>query len=86
MLDFIDWVTTSRELVHRAFAAESQDDDFAKIDGGSSSSSYAATSPQGSYYSQYSVNESTPLLSKTAEAELYLLATNFLLCELSSRI
>jgi hypothetical protein len=84
MLDFIDWVTTSQELIHRglglaaAAGAPAVDDDFAKIEEPLGSSTTSAAAAAAGYYPH---SETTPFLSKTAEAELYLLATNFLLCE-----
>ena len=72
------------------------DDDFARIDGekeSASSSSSSSSSPQDSSYYYYSPEDSSstasttvnrPFLSPTAEAELYLLATNFLLCKFQS--
>jgi hypothetical protein len=79
MFDFIELVTSSRQLIERALA---EDDDFAKIEndrGGNNDSilqqnTYSSAN-ENSYYT-----ESAPFFSKTAEAELYLLATNFLLC------
>lgn len=75
MFDFIELATSSRQLMERALAG---DDDFAKMEndrGNDSILHQTYSSSENSYYT-----ESTPFLSKTAEAELYLLATNFLLC------
>ena len=76
---------------------ETGDDDFARIDGeyeshptsSSAGAQQVPSSPSSSSSSYYygapedvtngSINR--PLLSPTAEAELYLLATNFLLCK-----
>ncbi len=73
MFDFIELATSSRYLIEQALVA---DDDFAKIENEAANDSILLqTSHENSFYT-----DSPPLLSKTAEAELYLLATNFLLC------
>lgn len=81
MFDFIELATSSRQLIERALA---EDDDFAKLDGNdgsgaTNSGAFAGVDFPGAGAVAYAA-ESTPILSKTAEAELYLLATNFLLC------
>jgi len=67
-----------------------EDDDFVKNMEPMTAPHYdyhsSTSSTTGEYYSFSSTNGSVgaataPLLSKTAEAELYLLATNFLLCK-----
>jgi len=74
MVDFLDLATSSRWLIERALSQ--QDDDFAQLDV-SSSSAASPTLPDDGY--SYGATETRPVLSKSAEAELYLLATNFLL-------
>jgi len=74
MVDFLDLATSSRWLIERALSQ--QDDDFAQLDV-SSSSAASPTLPDDGY--SYGGTETRPVLSKSAEAELYLLATNFLL-------
>lgn len=76
MVDFLDLATSSRWLIERALSQ--QDDDFAQLDV-SSSSAASPTLPDDGY--SYGATETRPVLSKSAEAELYLLATNFLLCK-----
>eukprot|EP00934_Nitzschia_sp_Nitz4_P007986 Nitzschia sp. Nitz4//scaffold99_size76975//23002//24863//NITZ4_005570-RA/size76975-snap-gene-0.0-mRNA-1//1//CDS//3329560832//7976//frame0 len=70
MFDFLDVASSSRFLLQRALG---EDDDFAKID------SYQASGGPAADATAYYATDSPPLLSKSAEAELYLLATNFLL-------
>jgi hypothetical protein len=72
-MDFIDWATTSQEWIHRGLAAVSGMD--------SSSGTPATTSSFQQAYPSFDSSAGPPLLSKTSEAELYLLATNFLLCK-----
>ena len=82
MVDFVDLANGHRYLLERIL---NTDDDFAKIE-----NDYPAASTNGYSYetaaqSQSALDSSyytgsTPVLSKSAEAELYLLATNFLLC------
>lgn len=82
MYDFVDLALTSRQLIDRALAA---DDDFAKIEndtGNNDAGSMGMGTSSSPYYGQaISSSDATPFLSKSAEAELYLLATNFLLCK-----
>ena len=82
MVDFVDLANGHRYLLERILDA---DDDFAKIENDYPSQS-TTTSVQ--YYdasqSQSALDSyigATPVLSKSAKAELYLLATNFLLCK-----
>ena len=61
------------------------DDDFGRIDNDNPSQSTMTSNVQynGASQTQSAMDSyigSTPVLSKSAEAELYLLATNFLLC------
>jgi hypothetical protein len=73
MFDFVELATSSRRLIARALA---EDDDFTSME------NEATTTTVFEQVSEtFSYTESPPLLSKTAEAELYLLATNFLLCK-----
>eukprot|EP00978_Attheya_sp_CCMP212_P039640 scaffold207977_cov55-Attheya_sp.AAC.4 len=88
-MDFIDLASSSRALIDR-FLAESEDDDFSHLSGGGASHSAApaavASGAQGTadsayYGGQTSDDENRPLLSPAAETELFMLATNFLLCK-----
>ena len=74
MFDFVEIATSSRRLIARALA---EDDDFTNIE---NEATKANVLDQVTFES-FSYTDSPPLLSKTAEAELYLLATNFLLCK-----
>jgi len=87
-MDFVEWAESSRWLLQRVMSVA--DDDFAKLENdipndipsGSMSNAYTAasySSPMSTYASEVATR---PFLNKTSEAELYLLATNFLLCEL----
>lgn len=83
MVDFVDLANGHRYLLGRILDA---DDDFAKIDypsqpqQASSTTAYYDATSQSQSPMDYAYVGSTPVLSKSAEAELYLLATNFLLC------
>ena len=77
MFDFVEIATSSRRLIARALA---EDDDFTSIENEATTTTVL---DQVTYDSFSAYTESPPLLSKTAEAELYLLATNFLLCKLA---
>merc|ERR1719343_1647661 len=84
MADFIDVVESSRWLVDRALSS-SGDDDFVNLE----TETHAAASsvdPNDNILhalvndeSYYTSTSTSPFLSKSAEVELYLLATNFLL-------
>ena len=74
MFDFVEIATSSRRLIARALA---EDDDFTNIE----NEVTKATVLDQVTSESFSYTDSPPLLSKTAEAELYLLATNFLLCK-----
>ena len=82
MVDFLDVATSSRWIIDRMLG-DAGDDDFAQLD--TSSSSSGAIHESGATYhadaSTAAVTSTRPFLSKSAEAELYLLATNFLLCK-----
>lgn len=90
-MDFVDLANdmsaVTQSLLRHLTTAEEGDDDFARLDGEyhSSSAHQMAAAPaqqvQGSdaYYEDPTVPLKQPFLSPTAEAELYLLATNFLL-------
>lgn len=84
MVDFLDLATTSRWMIQRALGE--QDDDFSKIDSDANSpdNDSILTQLQEQSDSTYQSTETRPFLSKSAEAELYLLATNFLLCKKES--
>ncbi|CAJ1965345.1 unnamed protein product [Cylindrotheca closterium] len=83
MVDFVDLANGHRYLLERILGAA--DDDFAKIENdypASNGFQYETTTAQSSQSALDSSSYytgSTPVLSKSAEAELYLLATNFLL-------
>ena len=86
MVDFIDIAESSRFVIDR-FLRES-DDDFVNLEtnvGSSPLSQETKTQPANGNFLNALVNEESymvtstrPFLSKSAEAELYLLATNFL--------
>ena len=92
-MDFVDLANdmsaVTQSLLRHLTTSEEGDDDFARLDGEyHSSSAHQAVPPTDQQYpdSQYyapdpSVPLKQPLLSPTAEGELYLLATNFLLCK-----
>lgn len=87
-MDFISLAETAWSF-HRQLSGE--DDDFAKFSGGGESSSSGATFVASASTVDASANmqdeggpldnAARPLLSPSAEAELFLLATNFLLCK-----
>ncbi|MGK3738722.1 MAG: hypothetical protein ACI90V_005569 [Bacillariaceae sp.] len=92
MADFIDIVESSRWLIDRVLSSQ-ENDDFANLESGSTSAQQtteiqsAASSNTNDNILNAFVNEDnisytatspSPFLSKSAEAELYLLATNFL--------
>lgn len=94
-MDFISIADTAWSL-HRKLASgnSGEDDDFAEISGGGSDSlSSASTSGQtlgldtsSMHVAQDEIgvltgDQTRPFLSPSAEAELLLLATNFLLCK-----
>lgn len=85
-----DMNTVTKSLLRHLTTAEDGDDDFARIDGEHESVHSPSVYPQtsesqpGQGMSYYTVEDPAmltkqPFLSPTAEAELYLLATNFLL-------
>lgn len=84
MADFIDIVESSRWLIDRALAA-SDTDDFVKIETETQSitEAAAAATPNDNILHELVKDDpyttANPYLSKSAEVELYLLATNFLL-------
>jgi hypothetical protein len=81
MTDFIELASSSRWLLDRVLG---EDDDFAKLEYNEGNN--AATPPDDSILNSVPYSNETsgpgPFLSKSAEAELYLLATNFLLCKI----
>jgi hypothetical protein len=83
MADFIDIVESSRWLIDRALSA-SDTDDFVKIETETQSitETAAAATPNDNILHALVNDEpytsTNPYLSKSAEVELYLLATNFL--------
>jgi len=86
MADFFDIVEGNRWVINR-FLSSSESDDFVNI--GTESTAYSvasAATPNDNILhalvndeSSYTVTSTSPFLSKSAEVELYLLATNFLL-------
>jgi hypothetical protein len=93
MADFIDIVESSRWLIDR-FLSSTENDDFVNLESGSTSAAALQTEIQSAASSNtndnilnalvnednisYTATSPSPFLSKSAEAELYLLATNFL--------
>jgi hypothetical protein len=93
-MDFITIADTAWRL-HRRLSSSGEDDDFANISGGPDSATAAMTTTtaamqqqQGGFTStsgsMMNGDEPRPLLSPSADAELFLLATNFLLCKSQS--
>lgn len=87
-MDFVSLATAShqflRQLTTTTGGNDSNNDDFTSIAGGGTSSDASTMLPQQSSV----VGEDSshaPILSKAAEAELYMLASNFLLCESYTR-
>jgi adenosine 3'-phospho 5'-phosphosulfate transporter B2 len=86
MADFIDIVESSRWLVDRALSS-SENDDFVNLETQSKTYHAASDVDQNDNIlhalvndeSYYTSTSTSPFLSKSAEVELYLLATNFLL-------
>ena len=81
-MDFISIAEGS----HRFLRQLVEDDDFSKIENDGKESFATAVPQQGAAIPfdanvDSAVNGNQPLLSPTAEAELFLLATNFLLCK-----
>jgi hypothetical protein len=74
-MDFVNLANGHRYLLQRVLDG---DDDFAKIEYTNDKNIMLISQQQQA--SGYYDTTSTPILSKSAEAELYLLATNFLLC------
>ena len=97
-MDFIDLANdmsaVTQSLLRHLTVSQEGDDDFARLDGeyhaaaAQQAVSSAQPQPDGYNYApgDPSVQLKQPLLSPTAEAELYLLATNFLLCKQDIRI
>jgi hypothetical protein len=84
MVDFFDLATSSRWMIQRAL--REQDDDFTLLDVSSSATppdndSILSLLQEQEDSAYQSGAEARPFLSKSAEAELYLLAANFLLCK-----
>uniref|UniRef100_A0A7S4ALB4 Sugar phosphate transporter domain-containing protein n=1 Tax=Pseudo-nitzschia australis TaxID=44445 RepID=A0A7S4ALB4_9STRA len=91
MADFIDLVESSRWLIDRALGSSQESDDFINLETGIGGeqqieiASPATVSNENILHalvtdeSSYTNLSTNPYLSKSAEAELYLLATNFLL-------
>ena len=87
MADFIDIAETSSWLIKRALRSTSGDDDFVNLEIRTPSSATAASLAPASDNilnslvndgSSYTTTAARPFLSQSAEVELYLLATNFL--------
>jgi hypothetical protein len=93
MADFIDIVESSRWLIDRVLSSN-ENDDFVNLESVSTSAAAQQTEIQAAASSNtndnilnvlvnednisYTATSPSPFLSKSAEAELYLLATNFL--------
>lgn len=85
MVDFVDLAESSRWLLQRFLGDDN--DDFVNLEGDGQQAAAAATAAHGggdnilhTFVYEDSMNVQTrPFLSKSAEAELYLLCTNFLL-------
>ena len=93
MADFIDIVESSRWLIDRVLSSN-ENDDFVNLESVSTSAAAQQTEIQSAASSNtndnilnalvnednisYTATSPSPYLSKSAEAELYLLATNFL--------
>ena len=93
MADFIDIVESSRWLIDRVLSSN-ENDDFVNLESVSTSAAAQQTEIQSAASSttndnilnalvnedniSYTATSPSPFLSKSAEAELYLLATNFL--------
>ena len=93
MADFIDIVESSRWLIDRVLSSN-ENDDFVNLESVSTSAAAQQTEIQSAASSNtndnilnalvnedhisYTATSPSPFLSKSAEAELYLLATNFL--------
>ena len=91
MVDFLELASTSRWLIDRAL--RDQDDDIVQLQVPSSGAppendSILYQMQEQEDVAYYGDAGTRPFLSKSAEAELYLLATNFLLCKqlLSCRV
>ena len=91
MADFIDIAETSTWLINRALRSTSDSDDFVNLEVKTPSSA-AHIAPANDNIldslvndgSSYTTTSTSPFLSQSAEVELYLLATNFLVCFLVS--
>jgi hypothetical protein len=75
-MDFITLADSHRQLLRHL----NGDDDFGKIDNESSTQPPLSLTSEESY-EQLVLEGQEKLLSPSAEAELFLLATNFLLCK-----
>jgi hypothetical protein len=75
-MDFVDLANWQSSIIRQLSAAP--DDDFSNLE--NLSPAEAATAAAGADPTG-TLDVSRPFFSKTAEAELYLLATNFLLCK-----
>jgi hypothetical protein len=92
-MDFISLATASHRFLRELTGGDNNNnDDFTSITGGGGSTSSDPSSlmgssnggsgmTMGSSQAIPDVGAHAPILSKTAEAELYLVASNFLLCE-----
>ena len=92
MADFFDIVEGNRWVINR-FLSSSESDDFVNLGTESIAESTASTATPNDNIlhalvndeSSYTVTSTSPFLSKSAEVELYLLATNFLVGSVVSR-
>jgi hypothetical protein len=82
MADFIELAEGSRWLLERYLGGGSDNDDFVNLEatpGHAHNGGGSDNILQSTMYDESSSPDATPFLSKSAEAELYLLCTNFLL-------
>lgn len=81
MFDFIELATSSRILLERVLLEEEDAGNDNNILYQQQQQEQQQQQTAGTFFYENIYNaDSAPLLSKSAEAELYLLATNFLLC------
>jgi hypothetical protein len=83
-MDFVDLANWQSSIIRQLSAAP--DDDFSNLENLSPGAAAATATSAGGYPATGTdptgtLDVSRPFFSKTAEAELYLLATNFLLCK-----
>jgi len=85
-MDFVSLATatSARKLILRRLGS-SEDDDFARIDGPATHDgapgATAVTDSDSSPSEMTAMSGDQPIISPAAEAELFMLASNFLLCK-----